>query len=196
MGLNEEGETEQGPDMGQVLSEGLDAQAQNIQREKVVQMVSQALAGFKASKMIIERAQEQAPQLYNSSILMLKAMIEMCKMLGLEGAPEQQANPLEGGAPAQAAAQPENPWSNPFPAHPENGGASGESDGRIGTGVGKLPTSATTPHVPKVPQQPGSVNDKGQMRYVDPKTEKESYIDMKEGRVLSPTGKPVKPSQG
>lgn len=196
MGLNEEGETDEGPNMGQVLSDGLDAQAQNIQREKVVQMVSQALAGFKASKVIIERAQEQAPQLYNSSILMLKAMIEMCKMLGLdqEGAPTPEGNPLEG-APAQAA-QPQNPWNNPFPVHPENGGESGESDGRIGQGVGKLPTSATTEHVAKVPQQPGSVNDKGQMRYVDPKTEKESYIDMKEGRVLSPTGKPVKPSQG
>jgi hypothetical protein len=196
LGLSEEGESEEGPDMGSVLSEGLDSHAQSIQREKVVQMVSSALQGFKASKQIIERAQEQAPQLYNSSIMMLKAMIEMCKMLGLdqEGAPTPEGNPLEGG-PAQPA-QSANPWSNPFPAHPENGGDGKKDDGRIGQGVGKLPTSATTEHVAKVPQEPGSVNDKGQMRYVDPSSGKESYIDMKEGRVLNEAGKPVKPTQG
>ena len=217
MGLNEANEVEAEPDMASVLSEGLDAHADNIQRERVIQMVSSALEGFKASKQIIERAQQQAPQLYQSSIMMLKAMIEMAKMLGLdqEGAPAPEGNPLE--------AQPENPWSNPFPAHPENGGQAtpaaaapmtpaaqenswsnpfpvhpenGGGDGRIGQGVGKLPTSATTQHVPKVPIQPGSVNANGQMRYVDPKTDKESFIDMKEGRVLSPTGKPVKPAQG
>jgi len=194
MGLGED-QAEAEPNLASVLGEGLDAHAQNIQREKVVQMTSQALAGFKACKLIIERAQAEAPQLYQSSILMLKAMIEMCKMLGLdrEGAPTPDGNPLEGVSPVGAAAQPANPWSNPFPVHPENGG---EGEGGIGQGVGKLPTAATTEHVPKVPQQPGSVNDKGQMRYVDPKTQKESYIDMKEGRVLSPTGKPVKPSEG
>lgn len=218
MGLNEANEVEAEPDMASVLSEGLDAHADNIQRERVIQMVSSALEGFKASKQIIERAQEQAPQLYQSSIMMLKAMIEMAKMLGLdsEGAPAPEGNPLD------APAQPENPWHEPFPAHPENGGQApqatpvaapagqenswsnpfpvhpenGGGEGRIGQGVGKLPTSATTQHVPKVPIQPGSVNANGQMRYVDPKTEKESFIDMKEGRVLSPTGKPVKPAQG
>lgn len=220
MGLNEENETDAAPDMASVLNEGLDAHADNIQRERVIQMVSSALEGFKASKQIIERAQEQAPQLYQSSIMMLKAMIEMAKMLGLdqEGAPAPEGNPLD------APAQPENAWHNPFPAHPENGGQAvpaaapvapaapaaenswsnpfpvhpenGGGEGRIGQGVGKLPTSATTEHVPKVPIQPGTTNSKGQMRYVDPSTGKESFIDMKEGRVLSPTGKPVKPAQG
>lgn len=212
------------PDLTSVLHEGLDAHAGNIQRERVVQMVSQALQGFKASKQIIERAQEQAPQLYQSSIMMLKAMIEMCKMLGLdaEGAPTPDGNPLEsqpgdewqnpfpthpdnGGAPnpihAPAAgsaskdgdANTGNEWSNPFPTHPDNGGAPA---GAIGQPVGKLPTSATTEHVARTPLAPGAVNAQGQKKYVDPVTGKESFIDMKEGRVLSPTGKPVKPQQG
>lgn len=81
MGLQED----PGPDMSDVLREGLDSHASNIQREKVIQMVGQALSGFKESKMILEKAKIQAPQLYNSSIAMLKAMIEMAKMLGLGG---------------------------------------------------------------------------------------------------------------
>lgn len=204
------------PDLSQVLHEGLDSHADNIQRERVVQMVSQALVGFKASKQIIERAQQQAPQLYQSSIMMLKAMIEMAKMLGLEPAPEQQAqgqapqsewqNPFpthpDNGGTAPAAAPPAqasasqagdanngSEWSNPFPTHPENGGA-------VGQPIGKLPTSATTEHVARVPLAPGAVNAQGQKKYVDPKTGKESFINMKEGRVLNNEGKPVKPNQG
>lgn len=224
MALADGGQDDQAPDLGQVLGEGLDHHADNIQREKVVQMVAQALSGFKACKQIIERAQQQAPQLYSSSIMMLKAMIEMAKMLGLEeNGASADANPLEGnpqsewqnpfpthpdqgGAPApghapsagsastDGDANTGNEWSNPFPAHPDNGGAS--EDGTIGQPVGKLPTGQTTPHVARTPLAPGAVNAQGQKKYVDPKTEKESFIDMKEGRVLSNTGKPVKPSQG
>lgn len=208
------------PDLGAVLGEGLDVHADNIQREKVVQMVAQALAGFKECKSIIERAQQQAPQLYTSSIMMLKAMIEMAKMLGLseqdpaqnplEGQPQgsdwqnpfplhpdQGGAPTPGHAPAAGSASTDgdantgNEWHNPFPAHADNGG-----DSTVGQPIGKLPTSATTPHVARTPLAPGAVNAQGQKKYVDPKTGKESFINMKEGRVLSNEGKPVKPSQG
>ncbi len=73
------------PNIASVLQEGLDHHADSIKREKVIEMVGEALEGFKASKMIIERAKTEAPLLYTSSIAMLRAMIEMCKMLGLGG---------------------------------------------------------------------------------------------------------------
>jgi hypothetical protein len=210
------------PDLTAVLHEGLDSHAENIQRERVVQMVSQALTGFKACKKVIEASQQQAPQLYQSSIMMLKAMIEMAKMLGFQettatptgnplegpgsewqdpfpkhpdngGAPQPaQALPTEGGATSQGDANSGNEWQDPFPKHPENGGTPG---GTIGQPIGKLPTSATTEHVARTPLPPGAINAQGQKKYVDPETGKESFINMKEGRVLSPTGKPVKPPQ-
>lgn len=96
LGLTEDIEEEQAPDITGVLQEGLDSHADNIQRERVVQMVGEALAGFKECKNIIERAQQQAPQLYAASLSMLKAMIEMAKMLGLDQDQEQSMeNPLE-----------------------------------------------------------------------------------------------------
>lgn len=222
MALDEEN-TAVAPDLSSVLHEGLDSHADSIQRERVVQMVSQALTGFKACKPIIERSQTQAPQLYQSSIMMLKAMIEMAKMLGLSDGSENEQNPLEG-----QPQQPQGEWQNPFPTHPDNGGApqaqhapgpasasqDGDSNsgnswadpfpthadnggaGGIGQAVGKLPTSATTQHVAREPLPPGAINAQGQKKYVDPKTGKESFINMKEGRVLSPEGKPVKPNQG
>lgn len=224
MGLGEE-QSADGPDLTAVFQEGLDSQAENIKREKVIQMVGQALEGFKASKKIIEKAQTQAPQLYQSSIMMLKAMIEMANMLGLgqqvNANPQNPLEPAQGqgsewqdpfpvhpenggqadpaqqaqvGAP-QAAPQgvgTASEWNNPFPVHAENGGGDDSKVGTIGQGIGKLPTAATTQHVAKQPITPGSVNAQGQMRYVDPNTGKESFIDMKQGRVLSPTGKPVK----
>lgn len=213
------------PDLTSVLHEGLDSHAENIQREKVVQMVAQALSGFKQCKQIIERSQQQAPMLYSSSIMMLKAMIEMAKMLGLsENGATADQNPLEGNpqsewenpfpthpdqggqlapghhAPGAGSASTDgdantgNEWHNPFPTHPDNGGAPAE--GAIGQPIGKLPTSATTQHVARTPLAPGAVNAQGQKKYVDPKTGKESFINMKEGRVLNNEGKPVKPSQG
>lgn len=218
MGLGEE-QSDEAPNLTSLLTEGLDSQAEAIKREKVIQMVGQALEGFKASKKIIERAQSQAPQLYQSSIMMLKAMIEMANLLGLgqevnvnpenpleepgNAQPSEWENPFpvhpeNGGAPQAQNVEnqiaPNVPsqgdWNNPFPVHPENGGDG--KLGSIGQGVGKLPTSAMTTHVPKIPIEPGSVNAQGQMRYVDPNTGKESFIDMKQGRVLSNTGKPVK----
>lgn len=100
------------PDLGEVLKEGLDSKADDIQKEKVREMVGQALSEFKASKSILEQSQQQSPQLYNASIMMLKAMIEMAKMLGLgANTPDIQKDPKE-----------ENEWNNPFPVHPDQGG--------------------------------------------------------------------------
>lgn len=123
MGLAEDQVPEEGPDLGQVLQSGIDSHADSIQREKVVQMVSEALEGFKSQKQILERAKEQAPQLYQSTIAMLKAMIEMAKMLGLgqegsegsAGPIEEQGTEVTGEAPSE-----ENEWHDPFPTHPDN----------------------------------------------------------------------------
>lgn len=135
MGLSEDDEQEQGPDLSQVLQDGLDSHSDNIQREKVINMVSEALEGFKASKHILEKAKEQAPQLYQSSIAMIKAMIEMARMLGLEedvqAAPGEQPAQGEQQTPEEAdnkvadqqAAASQNEWHDPFPKHP---GLSGE----------------------------------------------------------------------
>lgn len=107
MGLSEENPDNQGPDYANVLQDGLEEHAGNIAREKIVDMVSQALEGFKANKQILEKAKEQAPDLYNSTIAMLKAMIEMAKQLGLgqevaqeEAAQDPNAAPEEGAAQA------------------------------------------------------------------------------------------------
>lgn len=114
MGLSEEEDGAE-PDMQSVLQEGLDSHADNIQKEKVIQMVGQALDGFKACKDILERSQQQAPQLYQSSIMMLKAMIEMAKMLGLDQGDENEENPLEAD-PAQEQAPPAQAEASPAPA--------------------------------------------------------------------------------
>lgn len=118
MGLSE-GNEEQGPDLTDVLQGGLDQHADSIAREKVVGMVSEALEGFKQSKDILERAKDQAPQLYQASIMMLKAMIEMAKMLGLgpseevpadtagQPAQESTASPAPSAAPEDAAHAPQ-----------------------------------------------------------------------------------------
>jgi hypothetical protein len=95
------------PDITSVLQEGLDNHADSIQRERVLEMVGQALEGFKACKNIIEKAREQAPQLYASSIAMLKAMIEMAKLLGLDQEQQLDSSPL-GSAPPTPA-QPSQP---------------------------------------------------------------------------------------
>jgi hypothetical protein len=56
-----------------------------------------------------------------------------------------------------------------------------------------LPTSQTTEHVARTPQAPGAVNAKGQKKVIDPVTGRVRWIDMKEGKVQSETGVPVKP---
>jgi hypothetical protein len=107
------------PNFGEVLQQGLDSQADGIQKERVIALVSQALQGFKASKDVLEQSKEQAPELYSAAISMLKAMIEMAKMLGLGGdaqAPAEQA--IEQPAPGE-----ENEWHDPFPQHPDHSAA-------------------------------------------------------------------------
>ena len=106
MGLSEDSPEAGGPDLTEVLQGGLDQHADQIGREKIVNMVSQALEGFKKNKQILEKAKDQAPELYTSTIMMLKAMIEMAKQLGMgaeeEGEPVQ---PDESAAPQEGAAQ-------------------------------------------------------------------------------------------
>lgn len=118
-----------GPDLSQVLQGGLDAHGDSIAREKVVGMVAEALEGFKQCKPIIERSQQQAPQLYASSIAMLKAMIEMAKMLGLSPKPEQEQAAMPGeGAPQQPTEQNSNP--QPPQGNPQGGDPAGKPRGR------------------------------------------------------------------
>ena len=40
----------------------------------------------------------------------------------------------------------------------------------------------------------GAVNDKGQKKVIDPITKKTRWITMREGKVKSPTGVPIKPA--
>jgi minimal CRISPR polymerase-like protein len=105
-----------------IFKESLDNSADSIQKEKVVQMVSQALQGFKASKDMIEQAKDQNPQLYGACISMVRAMIEMCKMMGLNS-----TTPSDPTAPPTAPpgddGSGDDQWSDPFPAHPDQGGA-------------------------------------------------------------------------
>lgn len=125
MGLAEDEVPEESPDLSEVLRGGLDNHAEAIQKEKVVQLVSHALEGFKAQKAILEKAKDQAPQLYESTIAMLKAMIEMAKMLGLGPSQtesgetvEQEGEEVVGDQPAE-----QNEWHDPFPTHPDHAAA-------------------------------------------------------------------------
>ena len=193
------------PDLSAVLREGLDVQSSSIQKDKVVNMVSQSLQQFKNAKMALENSKLQDPTLYNASIMMLKAMIELCKLAGLdnsggaEAQGEQVIGELQGGAPTDE-------WSDPFPKHPDQGGVqkpghaapsegaagAGKSRAPIGQPIGKLPQKATT-HVARTPLPPGAINAKGQQKVIDPKTGETRFIDRKKGMVQSPTGVPVKP---
>jgi hypothetical protein len=85
----------------------LDAHADGIQKEKVIQLVGQALEGFKAQKSILDKAKVSAPELYDSCLQMLRAMIELCSLVGLNnaGEAEQEVNEIEG--------QSENPEEQP-----------------------------------------------------------------------------------
>jgi hypothetical protein len=130
------------PDYSDLLEEGLNSHADSIQREKVVQMVSQALTQFKASKDALEAVKAQSPQLYQASLAMLKAMIEMASLLKLgqsegESGQELGQNPSQPSALGQEQASLEptpgepgavqqeeqnDEWHDPFPLHPDSGG--------------------------------------------------------------------------
>lgn len=188
MGMSE-GEDQDSPDLSSVLKDGLDSHADNIQKEKVMEMVTAALEGFKASKGILEKAKEQAPQLYDASIAMLRAMIEMAKMLGLGGSEDApvQEKPEEDEESAH------DPKSDTKQA-PQKG-ASTEEQGSIGTPVGKLSAKHTTKHIARTTMPPGAVNVKGQQKVVD-QNGKTRWIDRKGGMVQGPSGVPVKESKG
>jgi hypothetical protein len=96
MGLSEE-ESDSEPNISEVLKEGLDNHADSIQRDKIINMVGDALQGFKSQKRILDKAKEQAPELYNSCIKMLKAMIELCSFAGIgQSEQEREVNEIEG----------------------------------------------------------------------------------------------------
>ena len=72
------------PDMSDVMQGGLEDHEDDQKRQQVLDMVGQTLAGFKANKAALEESKEQNQGLYNSCIQMLRSMIELCKLLGLE----------------------------------------------------------------------------------------------------------------
>ncbi|HEY5234704.1 MAG TPA: mCpol domain-containing protein [Rhabdochlamydiaceae bacterium] len=97
------GQSDDQPDMTGVLKDGLDEHAQDQQKQQVLDMVSQTLQGFKANKASLEATKEQNMALYQSCIQMLKSMIELCKLLGLQ---PKMATPQEtppGTPPADNA---------------------------------------------------------------------------------------------
>lgn len=97
LGLSEE-DADGEPQLDEVLRDGLDSHADSIQREKVINMVGEALEAFKGQKNILDKAKEQAPELHNACIGMLRAMIELCSLAGIDQSkPEQDVNEIEGG---------------------------------------------------------------------------------------------------
>jgi hypothetical protein len=95
LGLSEEDNEE--PQLDEVLRDGLDSHADGIQREKVVNMVGEALDAFKAQKQILDKAKSQAPELYDACLMMLRSMIELCGLAGIDQSqPEQEVNEIEG----------------------------------------------------------------------------------------------------
>lgn len=127
-GLGEEngGEPQEdsNPDLTAVLQEGLDSESGNIMQEhektRIVQVVSQALQMFKANKQLLEQSKAQSPQLYQGSLMILKAMIEMAKYMGLDSSGTDALGGPIGPQGEQAAGEDE--WQDPFPAHPDQGG--------------------------------------------------------------------------
>lgn len=91
------------PNMTDVLRDGLEDHANEQRRQEVVDMVAQTLQGFKANKASLEASREQNEGFYNSCIQMLRSMIELCKLLGLE--PKMPAQPPQQEQPQQPASQ-------------------------------------------------------------------------------------------
>ncbi len=109
------------PDMTDVLQGGLDDHANDQKKQQVLDMVGQTLAGFKANKASLEATKEQNQPLYNSCIQMLKSMIELCKLLGLD--PQASSAPQDPGAVAEAtqSGAPDGPKSDPLHGKPAPG---------------------------------------------------------------------------
>lgn len=207
------------PDMKSLLEEGLDYHAESIGKEKAIRSISQALEEFKAAKQSLEQSKEQMPQLYQASLGILKAMIDMAGMLGLgqteTGMGQESGQTQELGQEQQELTPelPEQPeqfqqddgWHNPFPTHPDQGGVEKPShdktspnkpgqDDIIGQGIKKLPTSRTTPHITRNPLPIGGVNALGQQKVMDNQG-KIRFINRKQGMVQGSSGVPVKPTK-
>lgn len=112
LGLSEDEADEDSPDLSEVLRGGLDQHAHGIQKERVIDMVGQALEGFKNQKSMLDKAKDQAPELYDSCIAMLRAMIELCSLAGIDqGQAEQEVNEIEG----QSESPEEQPGAEEMP---------------------------------------------------------------------------------
>jgi len=211
------------PDFYGVLEEGLNHDADGIQKEKAIKSVSQALMQFKGCKDMLEQSKAQMPQLYQASISMLKAMIEMATMLGLgqsgaglgqeSGQNSELGQTQESLMPEQpeqsAQPQQENDWHEPFPTHPDQGGEAKP---------GHAPSSNEEEDSPSPQSQAGSVGTPIGKLSAKHTTEhvarnpmpigainvsgqqkvmddqgKIRFIDRKQGLVMGPSGVPVKP---
>ena len=207
MGQEGINQVESEPDYNSLLEEGLDHNADDINRQRAIQTVSQALTQFKAAKDSLEQLQGQVPELYQACVGILKAMIDMASLLGLgqgvASEPQSELGEVQGDMIPELTEQPSNEWSEPFPAHPDQGGAElkdghappsggGDDEGAIGQPIGKLPTSQTTKHVARTPMPIGAVNALGQKKIMDNQG-KIRFINMKQGLVQGPSGAPIKP---
>ena len=205
LGLSEEDAQNDDPNLDEVLRDGLDSHADSIQREKVIDMVGQALDAFKGQKQILDKAKAQAPELHDACISMLRAMIELCSLAGIDQSqPEQEVNEIEGGenpeeAPGSEGQPPNKEGPCPNCGHgkektaaPQQGSPNASAEVNPVGSVKKLPNKNPTPHLAKEPLPEGGVNAKGQKKHTDPTTGKVAMIDMKEGRVKGPRGLPVK----
>jgi minimal CRISPR polymerase domain len=157
-GPNPPTDDEDGPDFTDVLEQGLNEQADSIQREKVIKTVSQALLQFKNSKQALENMKMQSPELYQASISMLKAMIDMASLLRLgqnsNQSPENMSQSPELGQVQESLmpAEQENPdgdWNDPFPVHPDQGGQP-----KPGHSPSKKNTEASVPKKEEGPPSP------------------------------------------
>jgi len=125
MGLSEEDADDS--NLNDVFKDGLDAHADSIQREKVVNMVGEALEAFKGQKAILDKAKAQAPELYDACIAMLRSMIELCSLAGIdEGQAEQEVNEIEGQSKAPEEASGEE-GEGFIPESEDNGAESEEA---------------------------------------------------------------------
>jgi len=123
---NQDGQ-EDSPDMRDVLQGGLDEHAQEQKKNQVVDMVAQTLQGFKANKEFLETAKEQNPGLYQSTIQMLKAMISLCELLGLEPKMQSSQPPAQETSPEQSTGAAVAPGHSPG-APPKSPAKEGQSD--------------------------------------------------------------------
>jgi hypothetical protein len=138
---SQEGEGSQEPNYSQVMGQDLANSQDDIQKERVGDIVRQSLQAFKMSKDYLEQAKQQSPEFYQANIGMIRAMIEMAKLLGFSGPAQQDASqgqPELGSEEAgMLAEQPQadapNP-ADPFPAHPENGGDPAQGDSQDAKG--------------------------------------------------------------